>query len=152
MTVFNYTLLVNDPLADIVSTPLGVDADNGFGETDIGKGVKLGTTSYVPLAKDDEIEGVVAAIEPATVNDGFTLGSVQRNRRVEAVVGESVAAAPLVVGSIVVADTPVALGTAGTLQVYIGIPTVHKWRVIRNIVSAAGAGATIGDTVLLERI
>ena len=153
MTVFNFTLLVNDPLADVVSAALGVDADNGYAEADIGKGVKLAAANnYVPLAKDDEIEGVVAALSPETVNDGFSFGTVQKNRRIEAVVGANVSVTPVAVGTLVVADTPVALGTAGGLQVYVGAPALHKWRCIRNIVSAAAAGATIGDTVLLERV
>ena len=68
MTVFNFTLLVNDPLADIVSAALGADADNNYVENDIGKGVKMAAAdNYVPLAKDDEIEGVVAALSPETV-------------------------------------------------------------------------------------
>jgi hypothetical protein len=153
MTVFNFTLLVNDPLADVVSAALGVDADNGYVENDIGKGVKLAAgNNYVPVGKDDEIEGVVAALNPETVNDGFSFGSVQKNRRIEAMVGANVSVTPVAVGTLVVADTPVALGTAGMLQVYVGAPALHKWRVIRNIVSAAAAGATIGDTVLLERV
>ena len=152
MTIFNYTLLVNDPLADIVSAALGASAGSGYVEADIGKGVKLGTANnYVAVVKDDEIEGVVVSLEPSTVNDGFTFGSVQKNRRIEAEVGASVTTA-VTPGTLFDADTPVALGTAGTLQVYVGVPTKHIWRCIRNITSAAGAGATAGDTVLLERV
>ena len=148
MTVFNYTLLVNDPLADVVSAALGVDADNGYVEADIGKGVKLAANNnYVPLAKDDEIEGIVVALSPETVNNGFTFGSVQKNRRVEAVVGAS-ELGTVAVGELLVADTPVALGTAGVIQVYPGAPTVHLWRCIR-IVTGPGAA---GDTILMERI
>ena len=153
MTVFNYTLLVNDPLSDVVSAALGVDADNGYVENDIGKGVVLGTAqNYVPIAKDGEIEGVVVALSPETVNDGFSFGSVQKNRRIEATVGASVTTA-VTPGTLVVADTPVALGTAGGLTVYVPVtaPVVHIWQCIRNITSAAAAGATEGDTVLLER-
>lgn len=153
MTVFNYTLLVNDPLADTVSAALGVDADNGFVEADVGKGVVLAANeNYVAAVKDDEIEGVVVALSPETVNDGFSFGSVQKNRRVEAMVGANVAAVPVVPGEMVVCDTPVALGTDGMLQVYVGVPTTHLWRCISNITSAAAAGATIGDLVLIERV
>lgn len=149
MTVFNYTLLVNDPLADIVSTPLGADANNKYVENDIGKGVKLNPAAvgYIPLAKDDEIEGVVVSISPETVNSGFSFGSVQKNRRVEAVVGAT-EAGTAAVGELVVADTPVAQGTAGILRVYPGAPATHKWRIIA-IVTGTGAA---GDTVLIERI
>ena len=151
MTVFAYTLLVNDPLADVVSAALGVDADNGYVEADIGKGVKMGTAgNYVPLAKDNEIEGVVVSISPETVNNGFSFGSVQKNRRVMATVGASVAAVPVVPGPLLlVADTPVALGTAGQLEVYVGTPTTYKWRCVANV---SGDGSTIGDTVIIERI
>lgn len=148
MTVFNFTELVNDPLADVVTAALGVDADNGYVENDIGKGVKLGTAqNYVPLVKDDEIEGVVVGIEPSTVNNGFTWGSVQKNRRVLATVGVS-ELGTATVGELVVADTPIALGTAGRLEVYPGAPTTHMWRIIR-VVSGTGAA---GDTVLIERV
>ena len=115
MTVFNFTELVNDPLADVVTAALGVDADNGYVENDIGKGVKLAASNnYVPLVKDDEIEGVVVGLEPSTVNNGFTWGSVQKNRRITAEVGVS-EVGTATVGELVVADTPVALGTAGVL-------------------------------------
>jgi len=149
MTVFNYTVLVNDPLADVVSTPLGADSSNKYVENDIGKGVKLNPAAvgYIPLAKDEEIEGVVIALEPATVNDGFSLGSVQKNRRLEAVVGAS-ELGTVAVGELLVADTPIAQGTAGIIRVYPGAPTVHKWRCIA-IVSGTGAA---GDTILMERI
>ena len=152
MTVFNFTLLVNDPLADVVSAALGVDADNGYVEADIGKGVKMSATvvgAYVPLAKDDEIEGVVVALSPETVNDGFSFGSVQKNRRVMATVGANVSVTPVIPGQLVVADTPIALGTAGQLEVYVGVPTKHIWRCIANV---SGAGDTIGDTVIIERV
>ena len=148
MTVFNFTELVNDPLADVVTAALGVDADNGYVENDIGKGVKLAASNnYVPLVKDDEIEGVVVGLEPSTVNNGFTWGSVQKNRRITAEVGVS-EVGTATVGELVVADTPVALGTAGVLKVYPGTPTVHLWRIIR-IISGTGAA---GDSVLIERI
>jgi len=147
MTVFNFTLLVNDPLADIVSAALGADADNNYVENDIGKGVKMAAAdNYVPLAKDDEIEGVVAALSPETVNDGFTFGSVQKNRRVEAVIGVTEVGTS-VVGELVVADTPIAQGTAGILRVYPGAPATHKWRIIHIY----GTGAA-GDTCVIERI
>ena len=148
MTVFNFTVLVNDPLADIVSTPLGADADNNYVENDIGKGVKLSTgVGYIPLAKDDEIEGVVVALSPETVNDGFTLGSVQKNRRVEAVVGAT-EDGTVAVGELLVADAPIAQGTAGIIRVYPGAPALHKWRCIA-IVTGTGAA---GDTILMERV
>jgi hypothetical protein len=149
MTIFNYTLLVNDPLADIISTPLGADSSNKYVENDIGKGVKLNAAAvgYIPLAKDDEIEGVVVALSPETVNDGFSFGSVQKNRRAEAVVGAS-ELGTVAVGELLVADTPIAQGTAGIIRVYPGAPTTHLWRCIA-IVTGTGAA---GDTILMERV
>lgn len=148
MTVFNFTTLVNDPLADVVSAALGASANAKYTEADIGKGVKLSTANnYIPLAKDNEIEGIVVSISPETVNDGFSFGSVQKNRRVEAVVGVS-EVGTVAVGELLVADTPVALNTAGIIRVYPGVPTTHKWRCIA-IVTGTGAA---GDTILMERI
>lgn len=147
MTVFNFTLLVNDPLSDVVTAALGVDNANKYVEADVGKGCKMGTASnYVPLAKDDEIEGIVVAISPETLNNGFSSGSVQKNRRVEAIIGVSEVGTS-VVGELVVADTPIAQGTAGIIRVYPGAPTVHLWRIIHIY----GTGAA-GDTCVIERI
>jgi hypothetical protein len=148
MTVFNYTLLVNDPLADVVSAALGVDSDNGYVENDIGKGVKLAANNnYVPLVLNDEIEGVVVALSPETVNSGFSFGSVQKNRRLEAIVGAS-EVGTVAVGELLVADNQTALGTEGIIKVFPGSPTTHKWRCLRII---TGTGAA-GDTILMERI
>ena len=149
MTVFNYTVLVNEPLADIISTPLGANASSKYVENDIGKGVKLNPSAvgYIPLAKDNEIEGVVVALSPETVNDGFSFGSVQKNRRLEAVVGAT-EAGTVAVGELLVADTPIAQGTAGIIRVYPGAPALHKWRCIA-IVTGTGAA---GDTILMERV
>jgi hypothetical protein len=148
MTVFHFTELVNDPLADVVSAALGVDADNGYVQNDVGKGVKLAAgNKYVPLADGDEIEGVVVTLSPETVNDGFSFGSIQKNRRLPATIGVA-EAGTLTVGELVVSDAPVALGTAGLLTVKTGTPSVHVWRVIR-IVTGTGAA---GDTCLIERI
>ena len=149
MSVFHFTLLVNDPPATVLTAALGADADNNFVEADVGKGVKMGTAqNYVPVAKDDDIEGVVSSVSAeATVNDGFSLGGVQVDRRILAEVGVS-ELGTADVGELVVADTPIAQGTDGILQVYPGSPTNFKWRIIR-IVSGTGAA---GDTVLLEKV
>lgn len=153
MTVFNFTPLVNDPLADTVSAALGVNAAGKFVEADIGKAVVIAANNnYVAAVKDNEIEGIVVALSPETVNDGFSFGSVQRNGRFVVAVGASVGAAPVVPGDPVVCDTPIALGTAGLLQVYQGTPSTYIWRCVRNITSAGAAGATAGDTILIERV
>lgn len=147
-TTFVFTRLASDPHADVISTALGVSAAAPFTENDIGKGVKLGTAqNYVAVADGDEIEGVVVSLETFTVNEGFKFGSVQRNKRVEAVVGAS-QAGNIAVGALVVADIPTALNTAGVLRVKTGTPATHKWRVLRII---TGTGNT-GSTVLIERV
>lgn len=148
MSVFYFTELVNDPIADVVSATLGVDANNKFSDADVGKGVKLGpSNNYIPLADGDEIEGIVISMEPATYNDGFSFGSVQKDRRMKAQVGAGQTGA-LAVGALVVADVPIALGTDGIVQVKAGAPSVHMWRVLRHV---TGTGVS-GDTVLIERI
>lgn len=148
MTDFYFTELVNDPPALVLSAAIGVDASNKLGTVDVGKGMKLAANdNYVAVAKDDEIEGVLVSISPETVNDGFSFGGVQVNRRVLAIVGAS-QAGNIAIGALVVADTPTALGTAGIVRVYTGSPAAHKWRVIRIVL---GTGAT-NDTVLLEKI
>ena len=148
MTDFVFTLLVNDPPATILSAALGTGANVFDSETDVNKGVKLGTSqNYVLAADGDEIEGVVASVEPFNVNDGFSFGTVQVDRRIEAVVVASRVGA-LAIGSLVVNDIPVALGTAGDIQVKAGSPATFLWRVIRHV---TGTGVT-GDTVLLERV
>lgn len=147
-TTHVFTRLAKDPHADIISAALGASSAAPYGENDIGKGVKLGTAqNYVPVADGDEIEGFVVSLEPFTVNDGFSFGSVQRNGRVHAEVGAS-QVGNIAVGALVVADVPVALGTAGALKVKTGTPATYKWRVLRII---SGTGAT-GSTVLIERV
>ena len=82
MTVFNFTLLVNDPPATVLSAALGPDSSNKLASVDVGKGLKLGTAqNYVLCADGDEIEGVLDSVSPETVNDGFSFGGVQIDRR-----------------------------------------------------------------------
>ncbi len=131
-----------------VSAALGVDANNKFVDADLGKAVKLGTAqNYVPCAAGDEIDGFVTAIEPFTVNDGFSFGGVQLDNRKEAMVGTGQVGS-MAVGDYVVAAPQVALGTAGIAQVKTGVPTKKLWRCIR-IISGTGA---VGDKVLLELV
>lgn len=148
MTDFYFTQLVNDPPASVLSAAIGVDADNKLGTVDVGKGMKLAANqSYVAVATTDEIEGVLVSISPETVNDGFSFGGVQVDRRILATVGATQAGA-LAIGAHVVADIPVAIGTAGLVEVQVGAPADHKWRVLRHV---SGTGVT-GDTVLLEKV
>src|SRR5210317_538462 len=87
MTDFVFTPLVNSPHADVISAGLG-DNTNEFGSVDIGQAVKLGAAqNYVQVAAGDDIEGVVVAVDGNTVNDGYSFGSVQRDKRFRAQVG-----------------------------------------------------------------
>lgn len=149
MTAFSYTLLVNDPLADIISAPLGANPNNPLKDADRGKIVKMNADGNWVLAADgDDIEGVVVTIEPWTVNDGFSFGSVQRNRRFEAEVASNQGDDDMAVGDLVVAGAQVALGTVGMGKVKTGSPDAYLWRCIR-IISGTGEA---GDKVLIERI
>ena len=148
MTTFVFEELVNDPPATVLSAALGTGSGELDSSADVGKGVKIGTANnYIIATSGDEIEGVITSVEPWTVNDGYSFGGVQVDRRVTATVGAT-QTGTVAVGDLVVADTQAAFGTAGTLQVQSGAPTQFLWRVIRII---SGTGAT-GDSVLLERV
>ena len=149
MTQFVFTELVNDPHADVVSAALGVDNANKLSDLDVGKPVKLAANNnYVACANGDQVEGFLISTEAATVNDGFSFGSVLRNKRVTAQV-DSAELGTAVVGSLMVAGTSAALGTKDAYpQMEIGTPADFKWRVI-SIKSGTGVA---GDLVLLEKI
>jgi len=165
MTTFVYGESVTDAIKDTISTALGASSSAPFGNNDIGKAVKRGTAqNYVLCADNDAIEGFVAAIEPSTVNAGFSFGSVQRRGRKIAQVGTG---ETVTLNGYVVAYTQTALGTAGYPQVApkpavvvqvdatpapdeatIPMPSPYNWQVIR-IISGTGVA---GDLVLLERV
>jgi hypothetical protein len=147
MTTFVFTELV--PTEKVLSAALGPNTSTKFADADVGKAVKLGSANnYVLVEAGDEIEGFVTSIEPFTVNNGFSFGGVVVSGRVTAEVGANQGGTPMAVGDYVVADAPVALGTAGKAQVKTGTPTKFLWRCVR-VVSGTGAA---GSTVLLERI
>jgi len=150
MSNFAFNVKVNDPFASITEAALGAVTGEGWGDEEMGKAVKLGpANNYVLCSDGDEIEGVVVAMEVNTVNEGFSFGAVQRDRRMQAVLdtGETGVA----VGALVVAGAQEAVGTqtnGGKVVVATGAPVTHKWRVIRLIDGTGEAG----DTVLIERI
>lgn len=150
MSNFAFNVKVNDPFASITEAALGAASGDGWGDEEVGKAVKLGpANNYVLCTDGNEIEAVVVSMEPNTVNEGFSFGTVQRDRRLQAVldVGETGVA----VGALVVAGAQEAVGTQtndNKLVVAVGAPTTYKWRVIR-LVSGTGEA---GDTVLIERI
>jgi hypothetical protein len=150
MTTFAFNVKVNSPFADVTDAALGAAASEGWGSNDIGKPVKLNALNAYQLATDgDSIEGFLVAIEPITVNDGFSFGSVQRNCRVEAelATGET----GVTVGEYAVAYTQSAVGTAGTAKVKAegtpGTEDVFNWRIIRLFTDGEA-----GSKVLLERV
>ena len=149
MSTFQFTELVSSPMPDIVSTVLGVSTSAKFSQEDIGKPVKLGALqNYALCATGDDIEGFVVAVEPNTVNDGFSFGSVRRNKRMTCRVSSD-QTATLAVGEYAVAGIPSALGTKDDYpMVKEGAGVVYKWRVLRVI---SGTGVA-GDLVLIERV
>lgn len=158
MTTFVYGENVTDAIKDTVSAALGASSAAPFATADIGKAVKRGTAqNYVLCADNDPIEGFVVAIEPFTVNDGFSFGSVQRRGRKIAQVGTG---ETVTLNGYVNAYTQTALGTEGYPQVAPAVASaatddgalttsgLFAWQVIR-IISGTGVA---GDLVLLERV
>lgn len=124
---------------------------------DEGKAVKLVAESRYGVVTDgDEIEGILVAVEPATVNNGYGLGTIQRK---ESFIGKNLGAT-LVIGEKVVAAAQPAVGTAITeltsgnergvrpTPVKTGTPTTFVWRVI----SLLGGGGLVNTNVLIERV
>lgn len=153
-TTLTRSLLTDTSMLGIITDALGTNAGDFASATDTGKGVKLAANAYVAVVKNDEIEGIVHSVEPGTRNAGYSWGGIQTTGRALAEVGASQDGAAMAVGDLVIADTPVALGTAGTLKVWSagtgfpGAPSTWIWRCIR-IVSGTGAA---GDTVMIERV
>jgi len=152
MTQFVFTSLVNDPHADVVTAALGVDAGNKLNDNDIGKPVILAANNnYVLCADGDDIHGILVSTEASTVNDGFAIGSVQRNKRIEVQVeaGEVGTAA---VGTFVCAGIPAVAINVKQTYAQVILKTLaadsERWRVIRVV---TGTGVA-GDRVLIEKV
>ena len=149
MSDFVFNPKVNDPFARITEAALGASSGDGWGDEEVGKVVKLGPANNYILASDgDDIEGIVVSIEPNTVNAGFSFGTVQSDRRFQAVLdtGETGVA----VGATVVAGAQEAVGTqtnGNKPVVATGAGVTHKWRVIRLLTDGEA-----GSTVVIERI
>jgi len=143
--------LVNDPLARIETVGLGASNAAPLTDLDIGKALKLvvgaDSSAYEITATGDEIEGFLASVNPNTVNNGFGVGGVQRDRRVLATVSSDQVGA-IAIGGLVVAGVQTAANTAGGGAVKGGAPTTHIWRVLRHV---TGTGVA-GDTVLIEKV
>jgi len=133
---------------NIFSAALGVDAANPLAAADLEKAVKLaGDDNYVLCANGDDIEGTLAAVNPDTVNDGFSFGSVDSEGRRVATV-DVAQVGTLAVGEFAVAGTQAARGLAGGLVVTEGAGVLYRWRVI-SILTGTGVA---GDSVLIEHV
>lgn len=151
MTDFAFTALVNDPHADVITAALGVDASNKLNDNDIGKPLKLAAAdNYVLCADGDNIEGFLTALNAETVNDGFSVGSLQRNKRFEVQV-EGGELGTAIVGTFVGAGIPIVARNVKQTwpQVILTTPAAGDplWRVI-SIISGTGVA---GDLILIER-
>ncbi len=143
---FKFSELVQES-PDIVSAALGVDANNPLTANDLGKAVKLAANNnYVLCATGNDIEGLAEAINPDTVNSGFSFGSVRKSGRAIVTVAAAQAGA-IVPGDEVVSGVPIALNTSGGMQVIKGTGTIFKWR---SIAILSGTGIA-GDSILIER-
>lgn len=153
MSTFRFNVKVNDPFADITEAALGAAADEGWGDEEVGKAVKLGASNnYELCGANDPIEGFLVAIEPNTVNQGWSFGSVQRNRRMEAVL--AVGQTGVVVGDIMTAAAQEAVGTQTNgnkalvqKEAIAGDAGNFIWRVV-----SLRTDGEAGSTVLLERV
>lgn len=145
---FKFAPLVDAGLVGVtVSACLGTPSVK-FTDADRGKPMVLGTAhNYVNAAASAEIEGFLETVEPFTVNQGYSFGTVRRKMRVYAKVGANQGATPMAVKDYVVADVQSADGVGDNYgKVKTGTPTKFLWRVIER----EGNG-TAGTIVLLER-
>lgn len=154
------------PTNSVVSAHLGSDKTqpNRLTDNDIGKAVKLGGSDNYLLCDDgDEMEGIVLAVEPGTIDDGFAFGSVQKNGRIVAM---NKGSGTISVGAFVVAAAQAAVGTknstggnnfdpcphvkagaAGVPGTSFATPATYKWRVISLL---GGTGAK-DSAILIEK-
>lgn len=129
-------------------------AGNVYGDTEMGKAVKLAATSqYVLCAAGDPIEGIVSSVNDGTY-DGFSIGGVV-STGYKNVVLDGLQATPgtgaIAVGDYVVTGTVVAKGTAltGALKVCKATDQAaakaapFKARVVAATSTAVGTAAVI---------
>ena len=153
MSTFAFNVKINDPFADITDAALGASALDGWGDEELGKAVKLGAANnYVLCGANDPMEGFVVAMEPNTVNQGFSFGSVQRNRRVEAQL--AIGQTGVTVGATVTAGAQEAVGTNTSgnkplvqVETTPGDAGDFVWRVV-----GLRTDGEAGSTVVIERV
>lgn len=160
MPKFIFTELTEYTQVETARLGAGTGAANQLTDAELGKFVKLvGDSRFDLCAVGNEIEGRITALENATL-DNYTIGSVQRNCRME-VMFDGLQGTPgtgaVAIGDYVVAGTPVAKGTALVWPApakvckatAAGNTLNFKWRVIS--LGAAGTGA-VGTVGLVERV
>lgn len=153
MSNFAFAVKVNDPFADITEAALGAAAGEGWGDEELGKAVVMGTANnYLLPTANDPIEGFVVAMEPVTVNQTFSFGAVQRNRRMEVVLAAGQTG--VTVGAIMTCGTQEVVGTQTNgnkalvqVESIAGDAGVFVWRVIRLVTDGEA-----GSTVVIERV
>lgn len=148
--------------AKTVRLGAGTGAANYLTSAEVGKAVKLaGSSRYNLVVAGDEIEGIIVAVEGATLDD-YTIGSI-RDKNYLAVTFDGLQGTPgtgvVAVGDYVVVGTAVAKGTAlsGALKVtkatvqpsnsaFVG---AYNWRVVSTGTAGTGAAGTAG---VVERV
>lgn len=146
---FAFNLLTHSPeRLNVISTRLGTGGNDQWDDKEIGKAVKLGTSSNHVLCEDgDEIQAIVDNIDSGGTSGGFTFGGVARGNRgfrVKAVVGAG-QVDPVKLDDLVVADTQIPTGTKGVAQVKVGTPVLNKWRIL-----AIRGDGSAGSEVIIE--
>lgn len=158
MTTFTLGVPAGLAYDSTVSAALGVNAAGKLTSADLGKAVKLiADSNYGVCADGNEIEGVLLAVEPYTVKDGFGFGTIQTKERVVAINKD---VGVLAIGAYVVAAAQAAVGTANTVvasgtqkgtygpYVKAGAGVIFRWRVVAHF-----GGAGVVDTpILIERV
>ena len=163
MADFNFGVKTGSLPDTYVSAALGASTAAKLSDLDIGKVVKLGGDSrYIVASAGDQIEGFLKGVQPNTVNDGFSFGTVQvKEQKVVVNAGAGVIA----IGAFVVAAAQPAVGTAialvssgrykGERPAPVRVATApeleashFKWRVTSHL---GGAGA-VSAPMLIERI
>ena len=151
---------ISPTVPDVPATAVRLGSGSGAGQvtrTEVGKLAKLVAESrYDNCAVGDALEAVIYAVELAPQN-GFTVGSVLPAGRLRVTFDGSQAAGTgaVTLGSLVVAGTPEAKGTAianGFPKVRLATsqtPALFNWRVVSLGPVGTGAVGTIG---VIERV
>lgn len=145
MTTFVFDETVPLLPGSVDSAALGT-ASPKYGQTEVNKPVKLAAgDSYELVSDGDDLEAMIGAIAPHTVNSGVAFGSVQVRFKHLRVINKGAAA--LAVGDTVVCAAQEALGTAQEAPyVKDGAGAVFKWRV-KSLLGGTGA---VDTAVLVE--